>query len=77
MEWFARGTPKGRSTRSVDRGGLLTVAVRHNRPEILWLLLDFGFDPDERVSWAKRLGEPAISRDIRCGMRGLGQARDG
>jgi hypothetical protein len=30
-------------------GGLLTVAVRHNRPEILALLLDFGFDPDERV----------------------------
>jgi len=31
-------------------GGLLTVAVRHNRPEMLTLLLDFGFDPDERVS---------------------------
>jgi hypothetical protein len=31
-------------------GGLLTVAVRHNRPEVLALLLDFGFDPDERVS---------------------------
>jgi ankyrin repeat protein len=33
-----------------DGGGLLTVAVRENRPEILTLLLDFGFDPDERVS---------------------------
>jgi ankyrin repeat protein len=33
-----------------DGGGLLTVAVRHNRPEMLRLLLDFGFDPDERVS---------------------------
>lgn len=33
-----------------DGGGLLTVAVRHNRPEMLALLLDFGFDPDERVS---------------------------
>jgi len=33
-----------------DGGGLLTVAVRHNRPEMLPLLLDFGFDPDERVS---------------------------
>ena len=31
-------------------GGLLTVAVRHNRPEVLALLLEFGFDPDERVS---------------------------
>jgi ankyrin repeat protein len=33
-----------------DGGGLLTVAVRHNQPEMLSLLLDFGFDPDERVS---------------------------
>jgi ankyrin repeat protein len=31
-------------------GGLLTVAVRHNHPELLSLLLDFGFDPDERIS---------------------------
>lgn len=31
-------------------GGLLTVAVHQNRPEILTLLLEFGFDPDERVS---------------------------
>jgi ankyrin repeat protein len=31
-------------------GGLLTVAVRHNRPEMLSLLLDFGFDPNECVS---------------------------
>jgi ankyrin repeat protein len=30
-------------------GGLLRIAVTHNRPEILDLLLDFGFDPDERV----------------------------
>jgi ankyrin repeat protein len=33
-----------------DGGGLLTVAVRHNRPEMLALLLDSGFDPDEHVS---------------------------
>jgi ankyrin repeat protein len=33
-----------------DEGGLLTIAVRHNRPEILSLLLDFGFDPNEPVS---------------------------
>jgi hypothetical protein len=30
-------------------GGLLNVAVMHNRPEMLALLLDLGFDPDERV----------------------------
>lgn len=32
-----------------DWGGLLTVAVMHDRPEMLTLLLDLGFDPDERV----------------------------
>src|SRR5450432_3645808 len=30
-------------------GGLLTVAVKQDRPDILALLLDFGFDPNERV----------------------------
>ncbi|HEY6390644.1 MAG TPA: ankyrin repeat domain-containing protein [Bryobacteraceae bacterium] len=35
-----------------DWGGLLTVAVLHDKPEILTLLLDFGFDPDERVRLA-------------------------
>jgi ankyrin repeat protein len=34
-------------------GGLLSVAVRHDRREILALLLDLGFDPDERT----RLGD--------------------
>ncbi len=33
-----------------DEGGLLTVAVRHNQPDVLKLLLDWAFDPDERVS---------------------------
>ena len=33
-----------------DEGGLLTAAVKHNRRDILTLLLDFGFDPNERVS---------------------------
>jgi hypothetical protein len=31
------------------RGGLLTTAVVSGRPEILALLLELGFDPDERV----------------------------
>jgi ankyrin repeat protein len=30
-------------------GGLLRIAITHNRPQILELLLDFGFDPDERI----------------------------
>jgi ankyrin repeat protein len=34
-----------------EAGGLLTVAVKHNRPDMLDLLLEFGFDPDERASF--------------------------
>jgi len=30
-------------------GGLLSIAVKHNRPETLAMLLDLGFDPDERM----------------------------
>jgi ankyrin repeat protein len=33
-----------------DGGGLLSVAVKHDRPDMLRLMLDYGFDPDERVS---------------------------
>ena len=32
-----------------DDGGLLSLAVKHNRSDVLKLLLDMGFDPDERV----------------------------
>jgi ankyrin repeat protein len=32
-----------------DTGGLLTIAVDHDLPDILTLLLAFGFDPDERT----------------------------
>jgi hypothetical protein len=44
-----------------DRGWLLRLAVDHNRPEILTLLLDLGLDPDVRVrvepegAWGDRL----------------------
>ena len=33
----------------VDSGGLLRVAASHNRADMLALLLEMGFDPDERV----------------------------
>jgi ankyrin repeat protein len=32
-------------------GGLLTLAARHDQPEMLALLLELGLDPDERVRW--------------------------
>lgn len=36
-----------------DSGGLLTLAVATNQREVLILLLDLGFDPDERVRWSE------------------------
>jgi ankyrin repeat protein len=52
VEWLRARHAEGALVNSIrwDGGGLLTVAVRHNRPDMLALLLDFGFDPDERVS---------------------------
>jgi ankyrin repeat protein len=39
-----------------DTGGLLRIAVVHDRADVLSLLLDFGFDPDERVRL--EMGDP-------------------
>jgi ankyrin repeat protein len=52
LEWVRAHRAAGTLVNPVrwDGGGLLTVAVRHNRPEMLALLLDCGFDPNERVS---------------------------
>jgi ankyrin repeat protein len=52
MEWLRARQADGTLVNPVrwNGGGLLTVAVRHNQPEMLRLLLDAGFDPDERVS---------------------------
>jgi hypothetical protein len=51
-EWLRARHAAGTLTNPIrwDEGGLLTAAVKHNRPDILALLLDFGFDPNERVS---------------------------
>jgi ankyrin repeat protein len=52
IEWLRARHTDGTLTNPVrwDGGGLLTVAVEHNRPDILTFLLDCGFDPNERVS---------------------------
>jgi ankyrin repeat protein len=52
MKWLRAQHAEGTLVNSIrwDGGGLLTVAVRHNRPEMLALLLDFGFHPDEPAS---------------------------
>ncbi len=49
-DWLRAAHAEGGLTNPVeDSGGLLRIAVTHDRPEILELLLDWGFDPDERV----------------------------
>ncbi|MBL8294866.1 MAG: ankyrin repeat domain-containing protein [Bryobacterales bacterium] len=53
--WLSARHAAASLTNSIeDTGGLLRIAASHNRTEILSLLLDFGFDPNERT----RCGEP-------------------
>ncbi|MGC4050192.1 MAG: ankyrin repeat domain-containing protein [Paludibaculum sp.] len=51
VAWLRARHTEGRLINPITwgSGGLLTIAVRHNQPEVLELLLDFGFDPDERI----------------------------
>jgi ankyrin repeat protein len=50
VDWLRAGHAAGTLANPIeDWGGLLTIAVMHDRPEMLTLLLDFGFDPNERV----------------------------
>ena len=53
LQWLRSSLAEGKLANQVrwGDGGLLTVAVRNNRPEVLQFLLDeCKFDPDERVS---------------------------
>ena len=54
-DWLRARHEQHRLTNSIswDDGGLLTLAAANNRPAVLALLLDFGFDPDERVRWSE------------------------
>jgi ankyrin repeat protein len=48
-EWLRARHAEGKLENPLDScEGLLSVAVRYNKPEMLRLLLDFGLDPDER-----------------------------
>ena len=58
-DWLRARHAEGRLANPVsDVGGLVTFAVRLDRPEMLTLLLDLGFDPDERPDPADPLGKP-------------------
>jgi ankyrin repeat protein len=49
-EWLRAQQAAGALVNLIEGpGGLLSVAVRHDRPEMLELLLDLGLDPDERT----------------------------
>ena len=52
MEWLRTRLAEGNLVNPIrwDNGGLLSVAVQHDKPDMLRLMLDYGFDPDERVS---------------------------
>jgi ankyrin repeat protein len=52
LEWLRARHLEGKLSNQVrwEGGGLLTVAVKSDRIEVLEFLLDLGFDPDERVS---------------------------
>lgn len=53
LQWLRSSLAEGKLANQVrwSDGGLLTVAVRNNRPQVLQFLLDeCKFDPDERVS---------------------------
>ncbi len=50
-DWLRARHAEGALVNPIDwgSGGLLTIAVEHDRKDMLELLLDFDFDPDERV----------------------------
>jgi ankyrin repeat protein len=49
-EWLRARHAEGSLSNPIeDWGGLLTIAAMHERAEVLTLLLDLGFDPDERI----------------------------
>ena len=50
VEWLRDRHTAGVLTNPIeDGGGLLRIAVTHDRAEVLAMLLEFGFDPDERM----------------------------
>jgi len=59
LGWLrARHAEGALENRVIDVGGFVTFAVRVDRPEALTLLLDLGFDPNERPDPAKPEGKP-------------------
>jgi len=61
VEWLRDAHDRGTLVNPIDEwGGLLSLAVAHSRPEILSLLLDWGFDPDERTRFRDVGGDEVV-----------------
>jgi ankyrin repeat protein len=61
VEWFrARAAQAALENPIEDFGGCLTVAARQNRFEVVRLLLDLGFDPDERTRFRAVGGDGVV-----------------
>jgi ankyrin repeat protein len=61
-EWLrARHAEQPLTNHVEDAGGLLRIAVTHDRPDMLTLLLDWGFDPDERIRFTDGDENVAVS----------------
>jgi ankyrin repeat protein len=59
LPWLRARHAEGQlETRVIDVGGLVTFAVRVDRPDALTLLLDLGFDPNEGRDPAMPAGKP-------------------
>ena len=60
-EWLRTKHAEGTLINRIEEsGGLLRIAVSHNRPEILALLLDLGFDPNERTRFRDVGGDEVV-----------------
>jgi ankyrin repeat protein len=59
--WLRAKHAEGTLINPIDEsGGLLRIAVTHNRPDILALLLEFGLDPDERTRFRDVGGDEVV-----------------
>ncbi|MGE5836607.1 MAG: ankyrin repeat domain-containing protein [Acidobacteriota bacterium] len=61
-DWLAASHAAGQLSNHIeDSGGLVRIAVTHDRPEVLSTLLDWGFDPNERIRFTEGDEDPAFS----------------
>jgi ankyrin repeat protein len=80
-DWLRARHAEGELTNPIeDTGGLIRIATSHNRPDILTLLLDFGFDPDERTRYEAVGGDGiaftsgmALNHCAQCGKYALAE----